>query len=187
MYMHPNLFVPAILDTTIRPFLSLVTPIVIHRLFGIAEDTHPTTYAVAHLLLASASLLITLPIETVRRRLQVQPRNGARPLRACIETRPTPYVGVVDAWWRILTEERSTVSYAVLRRRKRSQSFKGKEKATDALDDVELLAQDESRFGGSGLAQLYRGFGMGLAANAVFFLMSNVGGENDPSSGWTEL
>ncbi|KAF8344071.1 mitochondrial carrier domain-containing protein [Cantharellus anzutake] len=191
LYMHPNLLIPTILDTTIRPLLSLAAPLVIHRFFGIAEDTHPTTYAVLHLLFSSASLLITLPIETVRRRLQVQSRNSARPLRACVETRPTPYVGVVDAWWRILSEERSTVTYAGLRQRKRRQSFKGKEKAADVSsfdkDDEDLLAQEESRFGASGLAQLYRGFTMGLSANAVFFLMSSVGIETDPSSGWTEL
>lgn len=185
MYMHSSLLIPTILDNTIRPFLSLATPMFIYRTFGIAEDTHPTTYALAQLFFASASLLVTLPIETVRRRLQVQTRNGSPPLRACIQLRPTPYSGLLDTVWRILKEERST--FVVTRRtsRKRSRSFKGKERAEDvAVREI----QRESWFASSGIAQLYRGFYTGLTANAVFILASigGVSGE-DSGSGWTEL
>jgi len=212
MYTHPNLLIPALLDNTIRPFVTLATPIFIHRTMGIAEDTHPITYAAAQLCLASASLLITLPIETVRRRMQVQTRNVQRPLRACIELRPTTYYGVMDTCWRILTEERSA---PVSRRRrqqqrKRSRSFKGKERATstDGSDPTAAAtaagaasasetaaaaaAEQEAEdglFASSGLAQLYRGFGMGLMANAVIFILGTgvgVSGE-DSGSGWTEL
>jgi len=185
MYLDSNLLIPAILDNTIRPFLSLATPIFIYRTFGIAEDTHPTTYAFAQLFFASASLLVTLPIETIRRRMQVQTRNGAPPLRACIQLRPTPYSSVVDTCWKILTEERSTFVGTRRTSRKRSRSFKGKERAEDVVvKDI----NGDSWFASSGIAQFYRGFYMGLTANAVFIL-ANIGGVTgeDSGSGWTEL
>lgn len=180
MYFHPSLFIPTLLDHSIRPLLSLSAPFIISRTLGISEDSHPVMHGFAEFLCSSASLLITLPIETARRRLQVQNR-GKRTFKACVETRPTPYVGVVDVIWHILTEERSAVPK---RRRRKSRASKGKERE----DDVEETVEKEGWFADSGVAQLYRGFGTGVWANVIVFVLGLATGPDErPDGGWAEL
>jgi fusion and transport protein UGO1 len=118
-------------------------------------------------------LLGTLPIETIRRRLQVQVRGSAAPLRGCVELRPAPYNGVVDAFWHILTEERSDLPITRRARRRR----KGKE----AGDEY------ESWFRNTGLGQLYRGLGMRLGASAIVFVLALAGGGEEREGGWAEI
>jgi fusion and transport protein UGO1 len=143
-YFHPTLFIPALLDSTIRPLLHIAAPLVIERSLGISRSDSPLAYGLAELALGVTSLLVTLPIETVRRRLQVQARQtvvqGSRgKLRTCVETRPAPYLGVVHTVYCILTEETGRVP------------MKGKTVAT-----------------GSGIRQLYKGLSMGIGAKYVF-------------------
>lgn len=185
MYGHPHLIFPALLDLTIRPFLNLASPLLIERFIRVEPTSSPVSYAFAELCINTASLLLSLPFETVRRRLQIQRRaskgrgllsssssspgggsaapstptkksatgassaasssssagggpstftsmlrSGAglsssssgtgagtssvglgptRGLRSCVETRPRPYTGVVEAIYRILTEETSQI------------------------------------------------------------------------------
>lgn len=230
LYTHPSLLVPAILDNSVRPFLTLSTPIFLHRYARIEEDTHPMTYAMASAACASAVMLVTLPIETVRRRMQVQARpttataavSGTGGLQACVELSPATYRGVFDTMWRIVREERSSP-----RRRKRivtrarrassvsgsggpagrrsstasaSAKAKGKQRAGDFAaeggavfieeGDDESMLEEDSWFASTGIAQLYRGFSMGLTANAVVFALSAFAGftgDDSSSSGWTEL
>jgi fusion and transport protein UGO1 len=118
---------------------------------------------------------VTLPIETIRRRLQAQVRGNARPLKACVEMRPKPYNGVVDAFWHILTEERSDLP--IVRRRKRRNIGKGEEKEEEY----------ESWWKQTGLGQLYRGLGMRLGASAVVFVLALFGGGGDFDGGWAEI
>ncbi|KDQ20648.1 hypothetical protein BOTBODRAFT_151452 [Botryobasidium botryosum FD-172 SS1] len=182
MYFHPNLFFPTILDNSIRPLLSLSAPFVISRVLGISEESHPVAHGFAEFAYSSASLLITLPIETARRRLQVQNR-GRRSFKACVETRPMPYVGVMDVIWCVLTEERSGVP----KRRRRKSRSKGKEKDEDGSEQSEALDK-ESWFADSGVAQLYRGFGTGIWANVIVFALGLFSGPDDkPDGGWAEL
>ncbi|KAF8321749.1 mitochondrial carrier [Clavulina sp. PMI_390] len=224
VYTHPAYLIPAILDNTIRPLLTLSTPIFLHRWLGIEEDTHPFSYAIASCAFASAALVVTLPFETIRRRMQVQShpaglaslQAGQTPalatsfvggIQACVELSPRPYVGVIDTAWRIISEERS----APRRRRKRvvpprrrssaasntgagrRASFKGKEPAdafTGEESETDEFEEDDGWFSSSGVAQLYRGFSMGLTANVVVFALSAFGGvvgDDGSSSGWTEL
>jgi fusion and transport protein UGO1 len=155
-YFHPTLLVPALLDSTIRPLLHIATPLVIERSLGISRADAPLAYGLAELGLGVASLMITLPIETVRRRLQVQSRqtivrnasssSGAssrgRRYRACVESRPAPYLGVVHTVYCILTEETGRVP------------MKGKTVAS-----------------GSGIRQLYKGLSMGIGAKYVLVVL----------------
>lgn len=184
MYFHPTLFIPTLLDNTIRPLVVLSTPVFLYRSLGIAEDTHPVTFALSEFVFSSASLLVTLPIETVRRRMQVQTRNGAPPIRGCVETREKPYYGFIDALWNILTEERSTPPP-----RRRRRKSKGKERADDAGKEKE--EDKDGRLASMGIAQLYRGLGMGLTANLVVFVLGAFAGASGEDysgqSGWTEL
>ncbi|KAM0751543.1 mitochondrial carrier [Meredithblackwellia eburnea MCA 4105] len=199
-YLHPNLLVPALLEGVLRPLIHLSTPLIISRVLHIEPSTSPIWFGLAEFVIGSMGLLITIPIETVRKRLQIQTRaefvRGGRPngtgkaWRTCVETRPAPYAGVVEAVYRILTEETGRIP----RRRRRSSALpsgssgKGKEAAADAAaheEEREDLAQHGLGVG-SGLRQLYRGLGMGIGANAVVFLLGLVAGGDD-SSGWAEM
>ncbi|KAG8908537.1 hypothetical protein FRB99_005897 [Tulasnella sp. 403] len=185
-YTHPHLLIPSLLDNTIRPLLSLSAPIVINYYTGLDAETSPVLFGVAELAWSAASLLITLPIETVRRRLQLQSRavglagapQGTWRTAACVETRPIPYVGVVDCFYRILTEEKSLPT----KRRKRRRSSVSKPK------DVEPTEPGWSILRNTGIGQLYRGFSIGLSANVLVFILGAVAGERvDRQAGWTEL
>lgn len=187
IYLHPHLLIPTILETGLRSFVHVTLPAVIApRLWlgpYVAADTHPVAWAFAEVLAGCAGLLVTLPIETVRRRLQIQARGTAKPLRACVETRPVPYNGVVDALWHILTEERSDLPLGRPRRKRTGE----KEKRRGEEAEV-----DDAKDGGgwlrrTGVGQLYRGLGMRLAASVVVFLLAVVGGADDADGGWAEL
>ena len=102
-------------------------------------------------------MLFTLPIETVRRRLQIQDRslvkmNTPHKFQPCVETRSKPYAGIVECIYRIITEESS--------------------ESTD------------SRW--AGFKSLYRGFTMGVSASSLVFILGIFGGV-DTVEGWTEI
>jgi fusion and transport protein UGO1 len=188
MYLHPHLLIPTILDNALRPIVALALPGMLTSYFGwghITEDTHPIGWGVAELAGSCLGLLVTLPIETIRRRLQAQVRGNAMPLKTCVEMRPKPYNGIVDAFWHILTEERSDLP--IVRRRKRRNNGKGKEKEGASDEEEE---EYESWWKHTGLGQLYRGLGMRLGASAVVFVLALFGGGGDFGSsdgGWAEI
>lgn len=174
LYLHPHLLIPTILDNTIRPLISLGLPPLLARwLFPgtlVSMESSPVAWGVVEFASSCIGLLATLPFETVRRRLEVQVRGRAQPLKTCVEKRPIPYNGVVDALWHILTEERSDLP--VKRRRK----GKGKEREGE---EVGVWRK-------TGLGQLYRGLGVRLGAGAIVFVLGAImggGGE----AGWAEL
>lgn len=181
VYLHPHLLIPTVLETGLRSFMHVTLPAVIApRLWlgpYVAADTHPVAWAFAEVLAGCASVLVTLPIETVRRRLQIQTRGTAKPLRACVETRPVPYNGVVDALWHILTEERSDLPLKRPRKQRRSEKKLGEEEDT----------KEQGWLRRTGVGQLYRGLGIRLAATVIVFLLAVVGGGEDADGGWAEL
>ncbi|KAG9314630.1 mitochondrial carrier domain-containing protein [Chiua virens] len=183
VYLHPHLLLPTLLETGLRSFMHLTLPAFIApRLwFGryVATDTHPVAWAFAEVLAGCASLLVTLPIETVRRRLQVQTRGTAKPLLTCVETRPVPYNGIVDALWHVLTEERSDLPIQRPRRKRTT----GEEK--DRNEEVTQRGQSWLRR--TGVGQLYRGLGIRVAASVIVFLLAVVSGGEDTDGGWAEL
>jgi len=158
----------------------------------ISEDTHPVAWGLAELAGSCLGLLVTLPIETIRRRLQAQVRgNGSvKPIKACVELRPKPYNGVVDAFWHILTEERSDLPVVPQRRRK-SRKEKKKENSKDGEEGEDRNDGDtyESWWKHTGLGQLYRGLSMRLGASAVVFVLALLGGGVGAGrdEGWAEI
>ena len=236
-YLHPNLLIPTILDFTLRPLLSLGAPLLIEHTLRLEPNTHPISYAIAELAISTASLCITLPIETVRRRLQLQIRKpygavtdgasssstrkitsatlqqqatattvsqsginlnssgnvGVRGLRTCVETRPIAYVGVVEAIYRIVTEE--AVATHIRSPPKEGASSKEPSGASDGSGSAETAAMAQSgilaaKTGHSslgGLRSLYRGFGMAFSANLVVFMLTLVSGERAGPAGWAEI
>lgn len=175
MYLHPNLLIPTIIENTLRPLLALSAPLFIERTLFVTEESHPVAYQAAELLFSSATLLLTLPIETARRRLQVQTRGSGR-FQTCVETRPSPYTGVFDVLWKVLTEERSLPT--TLRRRR--MSSQGRETEEEVKEKRSWLAS-------TGIGQLYRGFGMGMGASGVVFLLATLAGGDSSDAGWAEL
>lgn len=167
LYLHPHLLIPTLLDSTMRPLMSLgLPPVLAARLFPgtlVSMENSPVAWGVVEFTSSCIGLLVTLPFETVRRRLQVQVRGRAQTLKTCIEKRPVPYNGVVDALWHILTEERSDLP-------------------------VRPQRKDEyvSMWRKTGLGQLYRGLGVRLGAGAIVFLLGILTGDGD-ETGWAEL
>ena len=171
IYLHPQLLIPTLLDSALRPTVSLALPGMLTRYFGyghITEDTSPIAWSVAEVSASCVGLLVTLPVETIRRRLQVQVRGTAKPLRGCVELRPAPYNGMVDALWHILTEERSDLP--IIRRGKPAPE-----------------GEYQSWFRNTGLGQLYRGLGMRLGATVVVSGLTLVGGTDNADGGWAEI
>lgn len=183
IYLHPHLLIPCLIDNALRPIVSLALPGLITGYLGlnINQDSNPLAWGMVELAGSCIGLLVTLPFETVRRRLQAQVRGTAKPLKGCVEMRPAPYNGVVDTFWHILTEERSDLP--VTRQRRMSMSSgKGKERQQE-IEEVE-----EGWFRNTGIGQLYRGLGMRLGASAILFLLALLsGGEEVDGGGWAEL
>ncbi|KAH9487066.1 Mitochondrial fusion and transport protein ugo1 [Psilocybe cubensis] len=187
MYFHPHLLIPTLIDNALRPMVSVALPGMLLSYFGwghITEDTHPIGWGMAELGGSCVGLLATLPVETIRRRLQVQVRGSAEAVKGCVELRPAAYNGVVDAFWHILTEERSDLPIRQNVRRRRP-SVKGKER--EEAEEREAADEYESWFRNTGLGQLYRGLGMRLSASAVVFVLALVGGRDEADSGWAEI
>jgi fusion and transport protein UGO1 len=235
IYLHPNLFIPTVLDYTFRPLLSLGAPLLIEHKLRLDPVTNPVSYSLAEFCISSASLLITLPIETIRRRLQVQTRSvwsnrtvkvqasrisktkaerravnsegivgaeGAdpssvtgsipramfsKPLRSCVETRPKPYEGVLEAIWRIVTEESGTTPVKKSKTKGATTIATTESQQPDQMHDSGILAkQGHSSLGG--IYSLYRGLGFAISANAVVFALTTVTGERAGSTaGWAEI
>ena len=178
IYLHPHLLLPAIIDNTLRPLVSLALPGILGSLVGasINEESNPFAWGLAELGGSCLGLLITLPFETIRRRLQIQVRGTAKPIKGCVELRPTPYNGIVDALWHILIEERSDLP--VTPRRRHNDSAECSQKTQD---------EPESWLKNTGIGQLYRGLGMRLGASVIVFLLAVFSGGQERDDGWAEI
>jgi fusion and transport protein UGO1 len=188
IYLHPHLLIPTLIDNTLRPAVSLALPGLLAAYLGmqISEDTNPVAWGFAELGGSCIGLLVTLPFETVRRRLQVQVRGTGKAIKGCVELRPAPYNGVVDAFWHVLTEERSDLPIPRRRKRHGSQaSAKGKERV--GSDSEEEGSEEGGWFRNSGVGQLYRGLGMRLGASAIVFLLALFSGGEESDGGWAEI
>ncbi|EKM60798.1 uncharacterized protein PHACADRAFT_133578 [Phanerochaete carnosa HHB-10118-sp] len=179
VYFHPHLFVPTIIDCTLRSVAPFVMPGMVASHLGISSEAHPILVGCAECIGTISSLLVTIPFETVRRRLQVQVRGTAKPLRPCVELRPVPYNGMVDAFWHIITEERSDIPLKPKRHRRKSVTAKGKA--------AEEGTEKESWLRNTGIGQLYRGLGLRLGANVLVFVLAMTTGRDEPDAGWAEL
>ncbi|KAJ6575506.1 mitochondrial carrier domain-containing protein [Mycena sp. CBHHK59/15] len=181
IYLHPHLLIPTLIDNTLPPLVSFVLPGLLASYIGaqITEDANPIAWGLPR-------PAVTLPFETVRRRLQVQVRGAAAPIKGCVELRPASYNGVVDAFWRILTEERSDLPISAQKRKRRAS--KGKERA-GAEEDVVLVEdkEGESWMKSTGIGQLYRGLGMRLGASMIMFGLALFSGGDEADGGWAEL
>lgn len=157
LFFHPQLLLPAVLEHTLRPLFTLSIPLFIERQLHVTPDSSPIAYSVLDLGLGLASLLVILPIETVRKRLQLQERrptatlaDSARP--SIVRLREQPYVGIVEAIYRIITEETG----ARKRRRRRSSNRRPSMlRRRSSMGQGQPMENRRSMF--DGVRQLYRG------------------------------
>ncbi|WFC97981.1 hypothetical protein MYAM1_000702 [Malassezia yamatoensis] len=189
IYLTPLLCIPTILDFTFRSLLTLGAPLFVENTLRLDPNAVPISYALAELAISTLALGITLPIETIRRRLQLQyhpplrrnqrtnfgqptSANTARVgLRACVETRPVPYTGFLECMYRIVSEETSVAP--------------SKLSAEDQNGFQMVVSRGFNSIGG--LRNLFRGFGMGFSANLLVFVLTLLTGERQGSAGWTEM
>lgn len=197
LYLSPIHLVPTVLHHTILPFLANTRALVIDRVFGISAADSPFLHALVELGLSTAELLITLPLETIRKRLQVQMRSHgsiktAVPLPGCVALRKRPYSGWFDCLFRIITEEGGSRR----KRRRRSNIRPGssggpasagsrrrslkRRDSTASVNDLRFHSQQKISWWNSwGLRGLYKGLGVHLTANSVLFLVNAVNGIQD--------
>jgi len=98
VHLHPHLLIPAVLDTGLRPLVSLILPpyIATSVLGLLRQPTQGDWNQCSHELVGTcAGFIIVVPFETTRRRPQVQARGIAKPIKICASSRPLPYNGVV--------------------------------------------------------------------------------------------
>lgn len=185
IYLHPHLLFPTIIDCTLRSVVPLTFPPLIASYLSISTEANPVTRNVTGLLGTCIGLLVTMPFETVRRRLQVQARGTAKPLKGCVELRPAPYNGMVDAFWHILTEERSDLP--LKHRRHRRKSVIARSKTGEAGEPQLQDGHSESWLKNTGIGQLYRGLGMRLSATVIVLVLAMLSVKDESETGWAEL
>ncbi|KAG0230273.1 hypothetical protein BGW42_001071 [Actinomortierella wolfii] len=162
-----NLF-PTLIYHTLTPLLTNSIPLIIDRVFKISAADAPFMYALAELGLNTLDLLIRLPIETVRKRLQIQiqAKVPGRRYETVVETRKRPYVGVVDCVYRIIKEEGG--------HHKRVALSKTGEKTTI----------QRPWYSAWGVRGLYTGLGMHLTSNIAMFAVGAVTNLQDEGDDW---
>lgn len=104
---HSRLIFPTILYHTVTPLLNLSKTFFISRMFPYSLES-PLSYSLLSLGYDIISLIITMPVTTIRRRLFIQPFDrigGYRPFDTCISVSPLPYSGFWDCGSRIIAEE----------------------------------------------------------------------------------
>lgn len=67
--------------------------------------------------------------------------------------------------------------------RRRRRSSKGAAAQDEPKEDLGVMGLGV----GSGITQLYRGFGMGVGANCVVFLLGLIAGGEGSGPGWAEM
>ncbi|KAG0379579.1 hypothetical protein BGX24_012614 [Mortierella sp. AD032] len=164
-----NLF-PTLIYHTLTPLLSNSIPLIIDRVFKLSAADSPFLYSLAELGLNTIELLIRLPIETVRKRLQIQAMAddgrriaGSKKYRTVVETRKRPYYGMVDCVYRIIKEEG------------------GHHKRVSSSDGGLIQRPWYSAWGVRGL---YTGLGMHLTSNVTLFAIGAVTNLQDEGDDW---
>ncbi|KAJ1668024.1 hypothetical protein IW140_002457 [Coemansia sp. RSA 1813] len=74
MYFSPYHLVPTVIRHTMDPIFRNMGAFALDRVYGIDPYDHPTTFAFGNLLWKTIAATVMLPIDTIRTRLQAQPR-----------------------------------------------------------------------------------------------------------------
>ncbi|KAF9418565.1 hypothetical protein BGZ94_009662 [Podila epigama] len=172
-----NLF-PTLIYHTLTPLLANSIPLIIDRVFKLSAADSPFLYSLAELGLNTIELLIRLPIETVRKRLQIQIQNNngatksTKKYRTAVETRKKPYYGMVDCVYRIIKEE--------------GGHHKRTSRKTKGPDGTIITTPIAPRpwYAAWGVRGLYTGLGLHLAMNSMLFAVGAVTNLQDEGDDW---
>ncbi|KAF9360305.1 hypothetical protein BGX26_009884 [Mortierella sp. AD094] len=176
-----NLF-PTLIYHTLTPLLSNSIPLIIDRVFKLSAADSPVLYSLAELGLNTIELLIRLPIETVRKRLQIQmhyknkERRGAKKYQTVVETRKRPYYGMVDCVYRIIKEEGG--------HHKRVSRTKVVKSADGKTQQITTTVVQRPWYSAWGVRGLYTGLGMHLTTNFALFAVGTVTNLQDEGDDW---
>ncbi|KAG9323924.1 hypothetical protein KVV02_004341 [Mortierella alpina] len=172
-------FVPTILYHTLTPLFTNSIPLIIDRVFGVSAMDSPMLYALAELGLDTLDLLIRLPLETVRKRLQIQiqAKIPGKRYETVVETRTRPYAGVVDCVKKIIQEEGGVGHKGRSSRRRRRSS-------TDSDREGSKQQKKTPWYAALGCRGLYTGLGMHLTSNLAIFAVGAVTNLKDDSDDW---
>ncbi|KAK9704582.1 hypothetical protein K7432_010111 [Basidiobolus ranarum] len=154
LYWSHN-FLPTVLYHTLSPLISNTIPIVIDRVFHIDSLESPFVYSLIELALNTLDILITLPLDTIRKRLQCQihTRIPGKKFETVVETGKISYTGIIHCGRSILKEE--------------SASFRRKKgKKNRDIQGIQML----------NWRGLYPGVGMHLSSNLAMFAVNLVNG-----------
>ncbi|CAO3676744.1 unnamed protein product [Rhizopus stolonifer] len=155
LYFSQN-FVPTVLYHAITPLLQNITPLIIDRVLYISASESPFLYSLAELGLNTLEVLITLPLDTIRKRMQCQIRSRTpsnKRFEPVVALRPMPYTSVINAVYCMAREEGGKV----VRHNKPN-----KKKQSDWS-----------------LRGLYRGFTMQCTSNIILFFLHAINGIED--------
>ncbi|KAF9374039.1 hypothetical protein CPB97_000164 [Podila verticillata] len=156
--------VPTLVYHILTPLFTNSIPLVIDRVFNINSADSPFLYNFAELALNTLDLLIRLPVETVRKRLQlqIQAKIPGKRYETVVETRKRPYVGMIDAIYRIIHEEGG---------QNKRLSKKTNESGSAWYSNWKVRG-------------LYTGLGMHLTTNTAMFVIGAVTNLQDESDDW---
>ncbi|KAK9762867.1 hypothetical protein K7432_010972 [Basidiobolus ranarum] len=173
-YWSYNLF-PTILYHALNPLIGNTIPLVIDRFLNLSPSDSPFSYSLAELGLRTLQLIVTMPVDTIRKRLQCQIQNpSASRLETVVETRSVPYYGAVDCAYRIIAEEGG-----VRNRRSRKVKTERSQRRKKSPDHLASDQSNKSWWQSWGVGGLYRGFGMRFSSYLVVFASNMIGGTKD--------
>ncbi|KAF0441143.1 mitochondrial carrier [Gigaspora margarita] len=164
LYWSHNL-IPSIVFHAVCPLLECTVPLIIDRVFHINPADSPILYGLAQLGLNTLQLLITLPIETIRKRLhcQIASRTPGKSFETVVQTRKAPYVSMVDATYRIIIEEGISQTFIPRHENHRRRS----------------LRRQRSWLDNYGVRRLYHGFYLHFTNNVIQFFFQIMNGVED--------
>ncbi|KAH8919367.1 mitochondrial carrier, partial [Atractiella rhizophila] len=97
-----------IVEGILRPLVHFGGPMLIFHWLGSEREDSPMVWAVGELVISTVGLGLTLPIETIRKRLQAQTRytaNPTKPFRTVVPVREPKGEGMLEMWWNAMKED----------------------------------------------------------------------------------
>ncbi|KAG0348654.1 hypothetical protein BG004_004590 [Podila humilis] len=161
---------PTLVFHTLTPLFTNAIPLILNRVLNIHSAKSPFLHAFLDLGLNIVDLLIRLPVETVRKRLQIQIQAKIRGKRyeTVVETRKRPYVGMIDAIYRTIHEEGGT-NKRIARKNKTAASG---------------TATSEPWYSSWAVRGLYTGLGMHLTTNVAMCAIGAFTNLQDDGDDW---
>ncbi|KAJ1659729.1 hypothetical protein IWQ61_001223 [Dispira simplex] len=92
LYFSGVHLIPTVVFHSLRALFENTSALVIARVFGISTADAPLSYALAEFAIRTVELLVMLPIDTIRKRLQAQPRY-TKAFQLSVTSQSAPHAG----------------------------------------------------------------------------------------------